>query len=444
MTIAWRYAARSHVGMIREGNEDAAYAGPRVLAVADGMGGHAAGEVASAVAVASVSSLDSGDGDRDLLDALRSAVLEANAQLRDMVAADRDLDGMGTTITALLTDGPRAGLVHVGDSRAYLLRDGKLAQLTRDHTFVQQLVDEGRIEARDASSHPQRHLMTRALDGRDGLELDLSMREVLPGDRYLLCSDGLSGVVTDDTMAQALGAPDVQQAVDQLVDLALKAGGPDNITCVVAEAIDTPDRSAPAAPLVVGAATNGRPPATERDLGESPAARAAIVTAPVEDTAVIDVPTESPPPPQVPATAPVTIVPDDSVVGRGRTVRRRRLLLGVAAIVLLLLGGVAGAWAYVRAQYYVGIADGRVAIYRGVTGSFAGIDLSEVAAEPGPPVTALPEFERQRVGRGITAASLEDAHRIVSVLRAEAAPTPSPAPRATPSTVRLPSARPSR
>ena len=195
MTLALRFAAVSHVGLLREGNEDSVYAGPQVLAVADGMGGHAAGEVASAVAIAALRHLDSDVPGSDLLDVLRASAESANEHLRDMVAGDPTLEGMGTTLTALLFAGSRIGLLHIGDSRAYLLRDGRIGQITHDHTLVQRLVDEGRISEQEAGSHPQRSLITRALDGREGIEPDLSVREARPGDRYLLCTDGLTGPV---------------------------------------------------------------------------------------------------------------------------------------------------------------------------------------------------------------------------------------------------------
>ena len=195
MTLALRFAARSHTGLLRTRNEDSVYAGPRLLAVADGMGGHAAGEVASAVAIAALAPLDEDAPGTDLMSALREAAEAANGHLFEMVAADADLQGMGTTLVAVLFAGSRLALLHVGDSRAYLLRDGELSQITHDHTLVQTLVDEGRISQEEAASHPQRSMITRALDGRVGLELDLSVREVRPGDRYLLCSDGLTGPV---------------------------------------------------------------------------------------------------------------------------------------------------------------------------------------------------------------------------------------------------------
>ena len=239
MTLALRYAVRSDVGLLREGNEDSAYAGPRLLVIADGMGGHAAGEVASAVAIAALAGLDHQVPGPDLLDPLADAVATANTTLHDMSAADPAVEGMGTTLTAMLWQDARVALCHIGDSRAYLLRDGDFQQITRDHTLVQSLVDDGRLTPEAAATHPQRSLLLRALDGRTEAEPDLSILEVRAGDRYMLCSDGLSDVVTEQTLHKTLVTfNDPDEAVIQLVELAIRSGGPDNITCIVADVID--------------------------------------------------------------------------------------------------------------------------------------------------------------------------------------------------------------
>src|SRR4051794_22239695 len=277
MSLGLRFGARSDVGLLRSGNEDALYAGPRLLAVADGMGGHAAGEVASRVAIETVAPLDEDLPGSDLMSALRVAVETANGYLRDMVAADSALEGMGTTLTALLSAGQRLGLVHVGDSRAYLLRDDQLHQITHDHTLVQNLVDEGRITPEEATTHPQRSWITRALDGRGEIELDLSVREARAGDRYLLCTDGLSGVVSEETMLEALRLPSPQKACDRLVELALRAGGPDNVTCIVADVVDDADEESP---IVGGAAADDGGPSAGPD---TPASRAAAINPKADD-----------------------------------------------------------------------------------------------------------------------------------------------------------------
>src|ERR1700683_4112297 len=256
MTLVLRFAVRSDVGLLREGNEDSAYAGPRLLAVADGMGGHAAGEVASSLTISAMAELDSEQVGGDMLTALSAAVADANTRLQEMIAANPAVEGMGTTLTALLWSDGHAAVCHIGDSRGYLLRDGELYQITHDHTLVQSLVDEGRISADDVSTHPQRSLLLRALDGRSIAEPDLSVHDSQAGDRYLLCSDGLSGVVTDETLRDALsGIEDLDVVTRQLIDLAIHGGGPDNITCIVADVVDAATtRLPPNAPVLAGAA----------------------------------------------------------------------------------------------------------------------------------------------------------------------------------------------
>ena len=419
MSLGLRYAARSDVGLLRDGNEDSMYAGPRLLAVADGMGGHAAGEVASRVVIETVAALDAQPpADGALTEALRQAVETANGYLRDMVAADSALEGMGTTLTALLWVGQQLGMVHVGDSRAYLLRDGELELITHDHTLVQNLIDDGRITEDEASTHPQRSWITRALDGRPAVELDLSMRDARAGDRYLICSDGLSSYVTEDTIAEALRLPDVQAACDRLVDLALRAGGPDNVTCIVADLVE--ESEGDGAPIVGGAAAGAD--GADPSRTSTPASRAAAVARPA---ATGPATTDAPPPPV--DTADLADDTDDEEgeeddldrPGSGSSASRRVALL-LGAVVLLVVLGVIGTFLYIRTQYYVGVADGSpstVAVYRGVTGSILGIDLSRVAQRSDLPVADLPDYQQPRVTSGIQASSEADAQRIVTTLR---------------------------
>jgi len=236
-TLAIRYAVRSDIGLDREDNEDSVYAGPRLLAVADGMGGHAAGEVASAAVIEALRPLDTQVPAGELLNALDHAVRRASSALSDIVRDDPSLQGMGTTLTALLWSGSQLGLVHIGDSRAYLVRDGEVFQLTHDHTMVQLLLDEGRITTEEVASHPQRSLLLRAL-GDFSSEPDLQLREARPGDRYLLCSDGLHGVADADAIGRVLlTVADPDQAATELVALAIANGGPDNITCIIADVV---------------------------------------------------------------------------------------------------------------------------------------------------------------------------------------------------------------
>src|SRR5690348_8301505 len=231
-----RAAAASVPGLVRPGNEDAVYAGSRLLAVADGMGGHAAGEVASAAVIEALRPLDTHVPGGELLNALDHAVRRADKALRDMVRANPALHGMGTTLTALLWSGSQLGLLHIGGSRAYLVRDGEVFQITQDHTVVQSLLDEGKITAEEVASHPQRLLLLRALTGDHGSRPDLQLRQARPGDRYLLCSDGLHVVVPADAITRVLlTVADPDQAAADLIALAMDGGAPDNITCIVAD-----------------------------------------------------------------------------------------------------------------------------------------------------------------------------------------------------------------
>ncbi|MGC0418037.1 MerR family transcriptional regulator [Embleya sp. AB8] len=235
--LAIRYAALSDTGLVQESNQDAVYAGSHLLAVADGFG--TAGASAGAAAIDTLKRLDTdGIPAGNLLNILEDTIRQADRAVRDIAGAEPSPHEVGTTLTAMVWTGSRLALVHIGDSRAYLLRDGELFRITHDHTFVQSMLDEGRITPEEATTHPQRSLLLRALVGGAGADVapDIRLHDVRSGDRYLLCSDGLSTVVPTDTMCQAMSStPDPEYAVRRLVTLANRAGGPDNITCVVAD-----------------------------------------------------------------------------------------------------------------------------------------------------------------------------------------------------------------
>jgi protein phosphatase len=437
MTLALRYAVRSDVGLLREGNEDSAYASPRLLAVADGMGGHAAGEVASAVAIASVSALDVSAPSGDPLGALNEAVHTASDTLHKMASADPAVEGMGTTLTAMLWVGQGYALCHIGDSRGYMLRDGELYQITHDHSLVQSLVDEGKISAEEAATHPQRSLILRALDGRGEAEPDLSMRQAVAGDRYLLCSDGLSDVVTAETLHHTLSTvPSLDEVTVQLIELAIRGGGPDNITVVVADVVDSETSSLPptTVPILAGAASHG----TAGDLGllertDSPAGRAQMLahTAP-QPAVMLDEPrtaqdvwpeTE----PDRNGSGPEGWPSVDSQARNGHRAQkerhRRRWPIVTTALVVLagvVIGGGYGAWDYTQHQYYVGVDHGQVTIFRGVNQNVAGISLSSVYARSGVPTQQVPAQELQAIQATISATSLGNAQRIVSGVRTQA------------------------
>ena len=259
MSPTLRTAAGSDVGRRRAINQDSAVTSPRLLAVADGMGGHAHGEVASSVAVSALLDLDArlrgvDLSGVDLLAALHEAIDAAAARLTELGHQEPALRGTGTTVVAFLVDGTRIGVLHIGDSRAYLLRDGELQQLTRDHTLVQSLVDEGRISAEEAAVHPRRSWLVKTLQESSTPEPDLFPIEARAGDRYLICSDGVTAVLDDHAIHDVLsGVADPEGAVARLIELGNAGGGPDNITCVVADVLE--DGEPPAdEPVVVGAA----------------------------------------------------------------------------------------------------------------------------------------------------------------------------------------------
>ena len=454
MTLALRYAVRSDVGLLREGNEDSAYAGPHLLAVADGMGGHAAGEVASSETITTISSLDSERPGIDLVSALAEAVAMANMRLQELVISDPATEGMGTTLTAMLWLDGHAALCHIGDSRAYLLRNGQFYQITHDHTLVQSLVDEGKITEDDVATHPHRSLLLRALDGRTIAEPDLSQLETMPGDRLLLCSDGLSGVVTEQTLHQTLSSVwDPDKAALQLVELAIKGGGPDNITVIVADVLDTQTSSIPPTlePVLAGAAslssaTDLRSPARQ----SSPATRALRLarTAPQQI-----VPDDAPPGDWTngfhspagqaqasAATGQAGQLTDEPAVGTGRhshRARRHRLdddddyapqhdgrrrwpivTTLLVVLVLFILGGLYGGWRYIQGQYYIGVQNGNVAIFRGVNQSLAGISLSSLVQRyDNLPVAQVVPSDQAMIHQTITESSLTAAQSLVGQIQ---------------------------
>ncbi len=221
-------------GLIRSNNEDSAFAGSRLIVVADGMGGLPAGELASDIVISALRGLDTEDRTDDALYDLRAAVRTGNLEIKKSADADEDRYGMGTTCTAMLLRDDQLAMVHVGDSRGYLYRDGVLTQVTVDDTYVQMLVEAGELEAAEARYHPQRSLVTQALQGGP-YEAHASIADPLPGDLLLICSDGLTDVITDETIAHVFEShPDPREVAERLVKLTLAAGAPDNVTVVIA------------------------------------------------------------------------------------------------------------------------------------------------------------------------------------------------------------------
>jgi protein phosphatase len=235
--LALESAVRSDTGLVRPNNEDSVFASPRLVAVADGVGGHAAGEVASRTVVDVLAHLEKSRLTSPLPDALAAAVAEGNARIGFVAGCRPQLTGMSTTVTAIAVDDDAITVANVGDSRAYLLREGALTQLTRDDSLVQALVDSGQLDPADARFHPQRSVVLAALDGDPARTAVPARHPARVGDRLLVCSDGLSDLVDDDALAEALALPSREAAADRLVELALAAGGRDNVSVIVADVV---------------------------------------------------------------------------------------------------------------------------------------------------------------------------------------------------------------
>jgi protein phosphatase len=239
--LHFSYGAASHVGLVREHNEDAGFAGPYLQLVADGVGGAAAGEVAAATTAYVVSALAMGHPDQDGAVLLSGAVATAHRELQRGAQDDEARHGMATTLTAVLARGDRVTLVHVGDSRAYLLRDGALGRLSTDQTLVQLLVDKGELAPEQVATHPYRNVVLHSVNGDEPVEPALRDLDLEVGDRLLLCSDGLSDYVPETDIARAAATADPDDAAQALVELALATGGHDNVTCLVADLRDGPE-----------------------------------------------------------------------------------------------------------------------------------------------------------------------------------------------------------
>jgi PPM family protein phosphatase len=430
MTLSLDYAALTDVGRVRRNNEDSAYAGPHLLLLADGMGGAAAGEVASATAVDVIRKLDRPPAG-DLLELLAGAVHRANERLSELVEQDPEIEGTGSTVTAILCDGEQFAMAHLGDSRAYRMRNGVLTQLSHDHTFVQSLVDEGRISMEEAQSHPHRNLILRVLDGRPDSDPDLAFVDVRAGDRLLLVSDGIPDYVGDDVIARAMadGTPD-SVAVD-LITVALEAGSNDNVTCVVADVVDA-SRGA-TEPQLVGAAAElaqgGTGPERTIEVRRA-AAGAGVGGGGGPQTAdELEELRYAPQPPK-----------------RFRWARR---LTFIAVLVALIVVSGRMAYGWTQRQYYVGTDGDHVAIFKGIDEAIPGIKLSDVYEVQTLEVDDLPRFRREQVEATISATDLPDARSIVGELRQlaeecarQATPTPKPTPSTRPSS--KPSPPPSR
>ncbi|MFV0632982.1 PP2C family protein-serine/threonine phosphatase [Demequina sp.] len=401
MFLGFHFAARSDVGLIRSNNQDSAFAGAHLLVVADGMGGAAGGDIASSIAVGRLAALDGeSHGPDEALDELKRAIADAHTDIVGRAQNDPELSGLGTTVTALLRAGSTLSMAHIGDSRAYLLRDGGLDQVTTDHSFVQHLVDTGRISAADAEHHPKRSMLLRVLGDVDAdVPVDISVRETRPGDRWMLCSDGLSGVVSRDTLHSTLKeVEDPGDCADALVALALAAGAPDNVTCVVADVVDIdadPDGVGPSThSQIVGAAARDRHRPSAG--GNSAAAKAARLSTPTEADE------------------------EEQPSGWERVWPKIRPWVLPLVALLVVIGGAWGAYRWTQTQYYVGTSDGYVAVFRGIPEELPLVTTHTLVERTDLRLLDLPVYQQQRIEAAIRSGSLDGARDVVSALEDEA------------------------
>jgi len=407
--VASTSAAVSHVGKVRSKNDDSGYAGRHLFVVADGMGGHAGGDVASAIATTRIAEIDeeySTAADAEF--ALQSALIAANSLLAETVFEHPELTGMGTTFSGLIRVGDEVAIAHIGDSRIYLLRDGEMSQVTADHTFVQRLVDSGRITPEEAAVHPRRSVLMRVLGDVDAApEIDTSILATRPGDRWLLCSDGLSSYVSEEKIHGVLStARDVDDAARMLVKESLDAGAPDNVTVVLMDIdADLPDRALG----LVGSA------AAPLSFEPEPARRAVRLP-----TLLLH--------PLKPTVEDSHFEPESDeylqeLIAEDRRRARRRKITWLTVLVLVVLavvGIVIFAYQWTQSLYYVGADDGRVAIFQGVQQGLGPIPLSSVFERTDINLEDLPTFTRESVEATISADDLEEARSIVERLAATA------------------------
>lgn len=394
--------ANSHIGRVRASNQDSGYAGTHLFLVADGMGGHAGGDVASSLATQTVTAI--ADERFETIEIARERLVDAvktsAAELVDAVREHPDLTGMGTTVSALLRHNNQMVIAHIGDSRVYRFRGGVLEQITADHTFVQKLVETGRITAEEALVHPRRNVLMRVLGDYEGsVDIDSSIVDTEPGDRWLLCSDGLCGFVPEQAISQVLATePDAAKAAERLIEMTLDRGAPDNVTIVIVGVNET-NMSAAAKPLLVGAAampllfdavTRPLPRTVSRLFVAKSGTEAEEL---FRSADYLD-----------------TLVAEDK---RRAAQRRSRWAIYISLAFAAVIGfGVYG-YVWTQEQFFVGADEDSVVVYRGINGDFGSIPLHTVVRDTDIPLSSLDDFVRTSVELTIPVLSLKQALLVV-------------------------------
>ena len=407
------YAA-SDIGRVRSSNQDSGYAGVNLFFVADGMGGHAGGDIASAIASQHIALADepletSGEAEQKLIDYIYQAKQKIDASVKQHPA----ITGMGTTLSALMVTGTKVTIAHIGDSRIYLARDGVVKQITSDHTFVQRLVDTGRITEEEALTHPRRSVLMRVLGDIEKFpEVDIDTYETKPGDRWMACSDGLSGVVPQQLMENIMiSKVDVKEACELLVGEALEFGAPDNVTVVLVDVVDAKDEIdfSPSRNLV-GSASN------EVVIEQRKGMQVLRLLNPLTLLELLQKPED-----------PVSFAPESEELlekilketkGRVRA-RRFRQIATYLLLIAIAAYGITLAVDYTQTRYFVGIDDGYVVIYKGIKEELGPFKFSSVYEVTDVSVASLTDFQREALERSISAESVEEAQRVVSQLGGE-------------------------
>jgi len=408
MVTLSKSVALSHVGKVRANNQDSGYCGEHLFIVADGMGGHAGGDVASAVALTHIVGIDKKFATAQAAEkALHAAFTSANRLLAEMVFEHTELTGMGTTVSAVVVVNDEVVIAHIGDSRIYRLRGGELTQVTADHTFVQRLVDSGRITEEEAAVHPRRSVLMRVLGDVDATpEIDTAILATLPGDRWLLCSDGLSSYVTEEKIRSALVLPgSLEKISERLVKEALDQGAPDNVTAVLVD-IDGSGDAAHIPPLTVGSAAS--PLVFDGDSLKKPVRLPSLLLHPLKTTKSVDSHFE-------PESDDFLA---DMITEDQRRGQRRKLFwfIGLVVAVVAILTALVGGYRWTQNHYFVGSNGSTVTIYRGVQQNLGPISLSSVYRETSVAVSGLTNFSKSTLEETINATSLADAERIVGQL----------------------------
>lgn len=399
MPFKYLASGKSDKGRVRSSNQDSGYAGNNLFIVADGMGGHAGGDIASALATQRVAKVDDVYPSKiKAVNALSAEMAEANKQLVETVESFDYLDGMGTTMDALVFSGNTASIVHIGDSRVYWLRDGVLTQVTKDHTFVQKLIDAGRITPEEALFHPRRNVLMKVLgDSQQEPEFDVHHIEIKPGDRFLLCSDGLCGVVPEPILEENMKVANLDEATDLLVAEAKEYGAPDNVTVILVEVREATDQLASQNITWLGSAAN------EVVISQSGSNKFLQIFSRISFWEAFRKREQF-----LSESDPGFAKALDEFDGKVRSWKLRGLALFIA-IATIAGASIYGIYSYTQTRYYLGVENGKVAIYQGIKESFAGFGFSKLYEESEISVETLPDFQKDLLTRTISADSLEDA-----------------------------------